>query len=453
MCGVFAFLDNNVDPGDRMTLANRMMASIAHRGVRSQIVYTEAGVMGHRRLPIVGIGEDNDQPRTHGQYTVGFVGEVLDFRERYPGMECDTDLVVEKILTDPHGLAGHDGFWGVIVMDNQEQVLHVYTDYLAQKPMYYRTDIAAAASEIEPLRLMADCTFDEVYFAAVVKWGYCPDTTRTPWNEVKHMLPGEMVTLCNYADADTCVAERRIADPLFPNVVTPEEIKVRINRAVSRRVLAADVPLACLVSGGLDSSIVYTLAGRYSDVTPYYAYTNANDMESRAVGLLTDGKPLEMIGWEGINPLDALMVMQEPIDLGSLLPQISLSQGVRETVCLTGDGADELFGGYGRAQRYDSQMSDIYQELVAWHLPRLDRVMMRERVEVRSPFLARDVVQAAMGLPWAMRKDKQILRDLFRSDLPKDLADMPKIPLRTVNVNTDREANSAFLVDLFKGMF
>jgi asparagine synthase (glutamine-hydrolysing) len=134
------------------------------------------------------------------------------------------------------------------------------------------------------------------------------------------------------------------------------------------------------------------------------------------------------------------------------VPQCALSrsvgaQGIR--VCLTGDGADEFFGGYGRSMRYDSQASDVFHELVAWHLPRLDRIMMRNLVEVRSPFLARRVAGIALGLPRTARYNKGILRSLFRADLPPGVADVSKRPLRTKRVEDDRESRSMELVRMF----
>ena len=141
--------------------------------------------------------------------------------------------------------------------------------------------------------------------------------------------------------------------------------------------------------------------------------------------------------------------MQEPIDLGSLVPQVALSQVINERVCLTGDGADEVFGGYPRSMWYDSQGSDIFQELPAWHLPRLDRVMMRQRIEVRSPFLARRVVQMALSLPHELRKDKCFLRDLFADELPRGVAWTPKKALRTKEIEMDRKLYSLVLVEMF----
>jgi asparagine synthetase B (glutamine-hydrolysing) len=274
-----------------------------------------------------------------------------------------------------------------------------------------------------------------------VKWGYCPETWRTPYWEVRKTLPGEHVELRRFERP----ARRRV-DTIAPVVAAnPDELKIAIEEAARHRATSSDVPVACLVSGGLDSAIAYTLASRHADVSAYHVENGERDEAEKVVGR---GVSIVDPGYATVDL--ALSWMQEPVDLGSLLPQVALSRVVAERVCLTGDGADELFGGYGRAQRYDSQASDVWHELVAWHLPRLDRVMMRNRIEVRTPFLARRVVEMALGLPRELRTGKRVIRDLFRGDLPRGIADTPKRPLRTPVVEGDREGWSRTLVEKFR---
>jgi asparagine synthase (glutamine-hydrolysing) len=279
----------------------------------------------------------------------------------------------------------------------------------------------------------------------VIKWGYCPETWRTPYVEVQKTMPGQHIII----ERDGRILHK-ITDPLWRADRPFQELKGLVEAAVKRRVQSSDVPVAVLLSGGLDSAITYTLARRYGKVHAYHAQNDELDNFHKVLG----NAQWNFIGLDGVSLETAADWMQEPIDLGSLIPQAALSRGIAgcgaERVCLTGDGADELFGGYGRAARYDSQASDVWHELVAWHLPRLDRVMMRNRIEVRSPFLARDVASFALSLPRVMRTGKSILRSLFRDDLPKGVADVPKKPLRTIRVELNREARSLDLVRMFK---
>lgn len=382
---------------------------------------------------------------TRGRWIIAFVGEVLDFRETHPHLKCDAQMVAD--LWDEKGpscLVGRDGFWHVVAYDTHLHQLHLLCDYLAQKPLYYRTDFGACASEPMACAKLGPTTFDEIYLSSVIKWGYCPEPWRTPFKEVRRVLPGEHVVLSE---------ERKVCsdfvDPLEPINLTVPELKVEIEEAIRRRVESSDVPVACLLSGGLDSSIVYTIATRYGDVRPYYVRGDEPDYEELMNVTRVLKSPATGVMWTGVKDIDALGIMQEPIDLGSLIPQCALSGAVKETVCLTGDGADELFGGYGRAQRYDSQQTDIFHELVCWHLPRLDRVMMNNLVEVRSPFLARRVAGAALRLPRELRMGKKVLREMFLKDLPEEIIYQKKKPLR---IETDREARSEKLVRLFKQM-
>lgn len=441
MCGLVAVLGEGEI--DRVRSA---LDKIYHRGIRHRIVEVRGGVIGHVRLPIVGLDDANDQPVRRGPWTIAFVGEVLDFREVRPGLDCDVDLVADSWADNgPAALVRNDGFWHVVAHDERDGSLHVLTDYLAQKPAYVRVDARAVASEPDALVTMGPTTPDEIYLSSVVKWGYCPETWRTPYREIRKTLPGEYTVI-----RQDGFIEWAVVDELEPAPASPDELKVLIDAAVRRRVQSADVPVAALVSGGLDSSIAYTVAKRYRDLDPVMHYPNGEGDQFSAI---TEGDPhAYVLGKRNVLLDEALDFMQEPVDLGSLVPQVALSDAIgdRADVCLTGDGADELFGGYGRAGRYDSQMSDVYHELVAWHLPRLDRVMMRNRIEVRTPFLARSVAGAALALPRAARTGKSILRDLYRRDLPRAVLDAPKRPLRTEIVERNRETMSRALVDRFR---
>jgi len=431
--------------------------AVEHRGIRTKVEMSPGGAFAHARLPIVGTGEEHDQPvrryTSAGNWTIGFVGEILDFRDlaRNRGeAECDLYTVTRSFLSSgPSGLRERDGFWSVAAL-RDDQTLMVYCDYLAQKPTYYRQDRGAVASEIDALVALAPTHPDEMYMSAVIKWGYCPEGDRTPHAEIKKIRPGECVTLT--ADG---APRRSVVDPLYPLTAPLHVLRDEITAAVRRRVLSSDVPVAALVSGGLDSSIVYALARQYSNsVVPYVATTQMTTEEQLRVSWLVRGaKPVEVDWTDAVHPFEAARIMQEPVDLGSLVPQIVLARAVRERVCLTGDGADEVFGGYGRSERYDSQYSDVFHELPCWHLPRLDRVMMRHRIEVRSPFLARRVVQMGLALPWELRRDKIVLRQMFKDVLPPSITQSPKIPLRTNAVEQDREARSIDMVSNYRRLY
>jgi len=442
MCGVIAVID--VNERRAVELATLGMRTMAHRGTRSRLTPVHGGAIGHVRLPIVGLGEANDQPVFREFWTIAFVGEILDFHEWRPDLECDIDLVADMWEQSQASLfREHDGFWHVVAHDSISGELHVLTDYLAQKPCYIRADslVTAVASEPNALAILGPTTPDEIYFSAVIKWGYCPEPWRTPYREIRKTFPGEHTVL--YKDGST---SRSFPDVLQPIPTTPSMLKQEIEDAVRRRVMSSDVPVGALVSGGLDSAIVYTLARRHGNIKAYHAENRELD------ACLSVAPDATILDHRNVDQVQALDYMQEPLDLGSLFPQVALSDAIGDSmdVCLTGDGADELFGGYGRSFRYDSQASDVWHELIAWHMPRLDRVMMKNRIEIRSPFLARNVAGAALGLPRELRTGKRILRDMFRGDLPKGAADRLKRPLRTHEVENDRETWSLQLVDMFR---
>jgi len=393
-------------------------AAISHRGTLPPRVTRHSAFA---RLPIVGSFE---QPITIFDEEFCFVGELLNFRDFTD--ELGDTMLAFRTLRDfgVRGFQGFDGFWSVAY--HRHGRITLIADYLAQKPIFYTH--SRACSELWPLVEEGE-DFDEVFLSDVMKWGYCPDQSRTPFTRIKKVLPGHSVSL----------PERQMehADPVFiADDYSPEALKYAFEEAVRLRVQSSDVPVACLLSGGYDSSLVYRTAREYGDIVPYHIGLTGELGVAQSIA----GPSLRVVPTAAPpTDLEILLWMQEPVDLGSVEAQILMAEAVKENVCLGGDGADEFFGGYGRAARYDSRYSDVFHELVCYHLPRLDRVMMRKAVEYRSPFLSRRMAQLALAAPYA--PNKKILRDIWPNDVEKK-------PLRPAGF--DREAHSIRLVKLFR---
>jgi asparagine synthetase B (glutamine-hydrolysing) len=409
-------------------------AMMSYRGVRVR----HAGQMSHVRLPTSGTDE-HDQPLRMGSWLLGFVGALYDYKDTHPEAPCDADVVAALwSVVGPSCMKGRDGAWHVVGIGGPSGFagLHMLCDYLAQKPLYYRLDEVACASELEAVASFGRVTPDRLYLSSVCRWGFCPDPRRTPYAEVSRVLPGEYVAIDN---------ERRvvnfIADPLVARVTGhPQGLRGEVEDAVRRRVLSSEMPLACLLSGGLSSSIVYSLACRHDIVHPYFVKGYGDDpVLARGLVLNNGSSPSDLrldltetdrsSADNEYSDEHLMRIMQEPIDRGTLKSRVDFSEVFSDRVCLTGDGASELFGGYDCARLYDSQASDVLQDLVCWRLPILDRVMMRGSVEVRSPFLARRVVEHALALPRKLRTGKKVLRDLFSDLLPLEVINERKAPL------------------------
>lgn len=411
MCGFTACIGGVQEVKDSLS-------GMAYRGLPDRVSYHSQDNIhiGHVRLPIVDLTSAGDQPARIGD-NVGFlVGEVFNFKE-FSQANTDTKAALEIFLAE--GLDGFhklDGFWSFITVHGGK--LFACTDYLGQKPIYYRTDRKAIASEPAALLAYGECDWDETFFSNIKKWGYDP-TGRTPWEQIKQLpaghvwWDGQILPYWNWKRVDSI------------------EVKEAIIEATKNRLLG-DLPIACLLSGGLDSSIVFALCKQLgADIQSFHV---ENDEADFARMVDPDTKCLEL---GGLAYGEAIRYHQSPVDLGSVHPQAILAQAVAKEgfrVVLTGDGADELFGGYDRNKKYDSQGSDTFVELPYYHLPRLDRLMMRHTIELRTPFLAPRVVKAALNLPHYQRLDKAPLKKAFADILPYAIVSREKKALKTLRV-------------------
>ena len=381
--------------------------------------------LAHIALPMVNPDPDlSIQPiRNDKEPPSMFVGEIFNYKD-FGDYETDAIMIHETYREEMSHEFFHnfDGFWSFITFFNKKPI--IYTDFLGIKPVYYRRDMFAAASEIDVLKEFGPVTRNELFHSNVMKWGYDP-TGNTPWNEIEQLKPGHFLY------------EGREYPYWDWNQVPITNLYDDLSLAVKLRCQGfRDVSM--LLSGGLDSTIIHGLIKEQGlNVTSIHV-----ENKERSYAKLVDKNALD-VELDNIKIDDeyAVKVHQSPVDLGSVKPQIAMAVKLEQLGyhnVLTGDGADELFGGYRRAKEYDSQYSDVFCELPYYHLPKLDRTMMRSTVELRAPFLSPAVIVHALNLPWSQRMgEKTVLKETFKNIVPKKILDREKLPLKTEEIRKD----------------
>lgn len=418
MCGVnFSF---------NVAHLKSMNEELAHRGTQKGKI---EGNIGHVRLPIQGLSSEFDGPYEYGRWLIGYVGEIYNYKDLNPSASSDIEVVAEYFDRFTSGsFPQFDGMWSMIIQDNFTGEFHVITDPLAKKPLYYDVQTLNISSEITPLLAVNPRLKyfpDEFYYSTVAKWGYCP-FDRTPFEGIRKVPPGAHWVLQRQQ-----ISKKTAYFLLEPSYLNFDGIRDSIITSVENR-LVSDVPVSILCSGGLDSSIIYQIARKKNPDVHVFHIENGESEYLQYLDIPKNNLTTLNIP-EEYSLEEVLWVNEGPVDLGSMIPQYHLSQAINEhgyEVVLTGDGADELFLGYTRGTSYDSRHSDVFSELIYYHLPRLDKMSMAYSIELRSPFLSFDVVSRALGVPFEQSKGKKFLKKLFSDMVPKEILDRQKQPLR-----------------------
>lgn len=385
--------------------------SMSHRGVRQRKLTDDKLTFIHEHLAIQAPQGYQSIIETE-RYIILFNGELFVDH-------CDNDLEYIKGLFYYHKfdaiekILRQDGFYSFIIYDIEADRIMCFTDPLGKKQLYYSD--SAIASELRPL---AKGPVNHLHLSRTIKFGYVTDDS-TPYTNIKRVMPNRLYVF------DNNFKLLNISDKLykFKKVDTNEvDLYDLIDKSVKNR-LKGHEEVGLLLSGGLDSSIIAHHAGHA--VANTYCVDNLDDLKyARLIYPNIMSIKLD-------NDEAALEAMEMPLDLGSLYPQYSLFSKVDETVILTGDGADEAFGGYRRMLQYDSQLSDIFDELPFYHNIRIDRMSMIHTKECRSPFMSIPVIEYAMSLPYDERVNKSHLRDRYKGILPDSIINRPKEPLKT----------------------
>ncbi len=390
MCGFAGFIDRrgDTDISYRAELAGAMARALTHRGPDDDGVWSEGELaIAHRRLSILDLSSAGHQPMSSAdwRYVIAFNGEIYNHLTVRKELEntgiapawhghSDTETMLAAFVAwgVTNALPRFVGMFAFALWDRVERRLILARDRVGEKPLYYgwKAGTFLFGSELKALAAHPkwSAEIDREALTLFMRYGYVPE----PWSiyrGIYKLPPGCWLELNADAVAGyrpeprtywaaSAVANKgsrnRITDP--PTALA--ELELRLNIAISRQSIA-DVPLGAFLSGGVDSSLVVALMQAQSRV-PVRTFTigfheagfnEAEHAEAVARHLGTDHTELYVTPAEALAVIPRLPLMyDEPFADSSQIPTYLVAQLARKhvTVALSGDGGDELFGGYNR---------------------------------------------------------------------------------------------------------
>lgn len=389
MCGLTGFVAASSKTSDELTdILRPMCEAIAHRGPddSGEWVDAETGVaLGFRRLAIIDVSPAGHQPMVlaSGRFVVTFNGEIYNFealrkelREAglAPAFRGHSDTEVMLAAFEAWGveasLRRFNGMFAIALWDRKLRRLFLMRDRMGVKPLYYgfagRTFLYG--SELKALRRHPDfdATIDRGALGLYFRFLYVP-APYSIYEGIRKLMPGTILTFdpatrnvetTTYWLASDAAA--RGMDNRFqgPEEEASREVEALIRDAVRIRMIA-DVPLGAFLSGGIDSSLITALMQAESS-TPVRTFTigfseadynEAPFASAIARHLGTDHTELYMTPDDVVSVIPKLPAMyDEPFADSSQIPTHLVAMLARRhvTVSLSGDGGDELFGGYTR---------------------------------------------------------------------------------------------------------
>lgn len=430
MCGILAIIGKGKDEQLVKQLSKRM----SHRGPdESDIHVTENGhILSHERLSIIDLHSGKQPIQGTSSAWMIHNGEIYNHQALREGVlkghtfktKSDSEVIVHLYEEFGYDFVDMlDGDFAFVVIDGDNYIAG--RDPLGVKPLYYGMDERGRvyfASEMKPIadQCKTFSTFPPGHY-------YTPET-----GFVKYYKP-------EYEDFTKATKELDLL-----------EIREALTEATRKR-LMSDVPIGVLLSGGLDSSLTSSIAARLLK-------EKGKDLHSFSIGLDADApdakaarKVAEFLGTkhhevhftieQGIEILDKLIWHLETYDVTSVrasTPMYFLSKAITDMgikVVLSGEGADEIFGGYlyfrnaPTTEDFQKETIERVQKLFTADLLRADKSTMAHGLEARVPFLDKAFLDVAMTIKGEEKqpktydgKEKYILRKAF------DTPDNPYLP-------------------------
>ena len=392
MCGFIGFLDLGASQGREamgLTIA-AMTDAIAHRGPDDSGAYLEPDLglaFGFRRLSILDLTKEGHQPMESscGRYVIIFNGEIYNFQELKNELllqgcvfrgGSDTEVVLAGVMqwgiADTVGRLA--GMFAIAIWDKDAKELWLSRDRTGKKPLYYGWSDGCFlfGSELKGIKLWPGFNgrVDRTALSEYLRFGYVP-APHSIYSGIKKLVPGSILRLLRQAAKPgelpvpvrfwdlSEVAAQGSSKPFSGSAEEAISALDGILRAAVKTRMVADVPIGAFLSGGIDSSLIVGMMQSMSD-QPIKTFS-IGFKEGDFNEAIFAAKVAQHLGTEHtecyVTPADAMEVIptlatiyDEPFSDPSQIPTLLVSKLARcqVTVVLSGDGGDEVFGGYDR---------------------------------------------------------------------------------------------------------
>jgi asparagine synthase (glutamine-hydrolysing) len=367
MCGIAGILGQTAE---RIHL-DKMLDRIYHRGPDGVGEFIDTNVyIGMRRLAVIDVEHGWQPIKSRNERVIAFQnGEIYNYRQLRRELEACGQIFTTNSDTEvlAHGYATWgwkrlleriDGMYAIAIFDRDSRMLHLARDRFGEKPLFYTitSNAFAYASSVKSLATLewVDRSIDLAALDKYLALHYVPGE-RTIFNAIKRLLPGHELSI-NVDNLQSKISRYYELRLTYPRERSVEEIVNAVEDAVSSR-LVADVPVGVFLSGGIDSSIIAAIAVKQNPSISTYSigFPDSAVDESKHAAVVAShiGSAHHTFHFDNSKFIELLpqvaAALDEPIGDQATLPLFWLCNEARKevTVVLSGEGADELFGGYG----------------------------------------------------------------------------------------------------------
>lgn len=431
MCGIFSYFGNKYSEVELLNFANK----IKHRGPDSTnyLKINEQLFFVFHRLAINGLNSESDQPFINNGIYLICNGEIYNYKnlmETYgfkDDYKTDSDCEIILHLYNKFGMAKTcsilDGEYAFILFDSNKNILYSARDHIGVRSLYY------------------EINNNEICFCSELKG--IPNS----FLNINQFPPGY------FWSSETNLFEKffYIAPTKFIQDIDEEKIinniKNLFKNAVYKR-LMSDRKIACLLSGGLDSTTVTALVASYYPPYSINTYSiglkGAIDLYYAKIAadyLKTNHTSVELTNEQFLDAIEKTIIQIESYDtttvrasVGNYLISLYIKENSDDTVIFCGDVSDEIFGSY-RGFYYAPSDEDFYNEnmnmihkIHYFDVLRSDKSIAGAGLEARVPFSDGEFLKYCMSIPAHLKRfsdnriEKYLFRKAFEDILPKDLA-------------------------------